>query len=413
MRTAILNIGQLITMAGPPRLRIGPEMEDLGLIHDAGILVESGRVTAVGESRVIEGLTDSETRIVDAAGKLVSPGIVDAHTHAVFVGNRANEFDLRSKGASYQEIRAAGGGIQSSVNGVRNATADQLLAETQRHLSWMLECGNTTVEIKSGYGLNAASELAMLQAAYQAGPQRIVSTFLGAHSIPAGMSRQTYLHEVINMLPAVEPLATYCDIFVEQGYFEPEDALKLFSATKLIPRMHADQFGDNGGAKLAATLRCRTADHLEHTGLGGIRAMKDGNVVPVLLPTSVLCLGLDKYAEARTMIDEGLPVVLASDFNPGTSPCPSMPVVMNLACTQMKMTPAEAWTASTINAAHALGLGQEVGSLERGKCADVVIHDAEDYREVPYWFGRNTVSEVLIAGERIFSKEKAPGKAGA
>jgi imidazolonepropionase len=405
VRTAILNIGQLITMAGPQRSRIGPEMENLGLIQDAGILIENGRVAAVGDSREIEGLTDSETRTVDADGRLVSPGFVDAHTHAVFVGNRANEFELRSKGATYQEIKAAGGGIQSSVNGVRNATADQLLAATQRHLSWMLECGTTTVEIKSGYGLNAASELAMLQAANQAGPQRIVSTFLGAHSIAAGMTRQSYLDEVIDMLPSVELLATFCDIFVERGYFEPEDALRLFSATKLIPRMHADQFGDNGGAKLAATLECRTADHLEHTGLDGIRAMKIGNVVPVLLPTSVLCLGLDKYAEARTMIDEGLPVVLASDFNPGTSPCPSMPVVMNLACTQMKMTPAEAWSASVINAAHALGLGSKVGSLEPGKSADVLIHDAKDYREVPYWFGRNSVSEVWIAGERVFSRK--------
>ena len=377
-------------------------MEDLGLIEDAGLLIEEGCIRAVGTSEEIERSASSAGEVIDAGGRLVTPGFVDAHTHLLFGGNRANDFELRSRGLTYAQVKELGGGILSSVRATRICTEDDLVTSGNERLQWMLASGTTTVEVKSGYGLDADTELKMLRAAKRLGPQRIIPTFLGAHSVPAEKSVSEYINDVLRMIPEAERYATFCDIFVEKGYFTPQDAVRLFGATKLKRRLHVDQFGDNGGGALAASLGAKTADHLEYTGPEGIAALETAGVIPVLLPTSVLCLGLQRYPDARAMIDVGLPVVIASDFNPGSSPCPSLPLAMSIACTQMKMTPAEALTACTINAAHALEINYIAGSLEVGKTADIVIHDASDFREIPYWMGRNTVAQVFIAGRQAF-----------
>lgn len=379
-------------------------MNDLGIVANSAFLIEDGFITWVGK----EDEVPPADRVIDAGGKLVTPGLIDAHTHVIFGGNRANEFELRSQGATYQEIREAGGGIMSTVLATRAASFDQLLASATERLQWMLASGTTTLEVKSGYGLDFESEMKLLQVASKLGPQRIVTTYLGAHAVPPDLgSKREYLESVIAKLSEIERFAEFCDIFVETGYFEPEDARRLFASTKLKPRLHVDQFTNNGGAKLAAELGAKTADHLEQTDADGIAALRRGAVTPVLLPASVYCLGLSKYPDARLMIDEGLPVVLATDFNPGSSPTPSLPFIMSLACTQLKMTPAEALTACTINAAYSLDRGDHIGSLEPGKRADFIIHDAQDYREIAYWgAGRSTAQRIFINGKLVLDHTK-------
>jgi imidazolonepropionase len=402
VQTAILNIGQLVTMAGSPGPRIGPEMGDLGIVSGAGVHIVDGRIRAVATSDEIKRSVSGECEFIDAGGRLVTPGFIDSHTHLIFGGDRINEFEMRARGSSYQEIKEMGGGIMSTVRATRSCSEDDLVRTGNERLQWLLAAGTTTVEVKSGYGLNPEAELKILRAAGKLGPQRIVKTFLGAHAIPPDRSHGEYLKEVLAILPEAERLADFCDIFVESGYFGDDDAIRLFNATSLKRRLHVDQFGNNGGAALAASLGAKTADHLEYTGPEGIEALRAAEVIPVLLPMSVCCLGLQRYPNARAMIEAGLPVVIASDFNPGSSPSPSLPIAMSLACTQMKMTPAESLTACTINAAHALGINDTTGSLEVGKTADVVIHDASDFREIPYWMGRNTATQLLIAGRRVF-----------
>jgi imidazolonepropionase len=344
------------------------------------------------------------------------PGFVDAHTHPVFAITRVAEFEERAEGASYQEIAARGGGIQSTVNASRAATLDELVTVGKRYANWFLRTGTTTVEAKSGYGLTLADELKILRAIKQLdeeSPLRYVPTFLGAHSIPPEFKsrREDYVRLLIDeMLPAVEEekLAEFCDVFCEDKVFTVEESRRIFLAARshgLGLRVHADQLSLSGGANLAAELGTVTADHLEHTDAAGIAALKSMNVQPVLLPGSVYALGSNHYPAARDMIDAGLAVVLATDFNPGSSPTPSMPMILSIAATQMKMTPAEGITAATINAAYSLNRGGEIGSLETGKIADFVIHDVEDYREVPYFFGIEPALRVYTAGRLHFARQ--------
>ena len=338
------------------------------------------------------------------------PGFVDAHTHPVFAGNRADEFEKRSEGATYQEIAAAGGGIRSTVRRTRAASEDELLAAASRYSEWFLRNGTTTIEAKSGYGLSLDDELKLLRVISTLGPIRTVPTFLGAHEVPDEYRgrRAEYVALVIEeMLPRAAALAKYCDVFCEPRVFPIEDARRVLEAARRLGlglRMHTDQLEDSGGALLAAELGAATADHLEHTGASGIAALQESGVQPVLLPGAVYALGSRRYPEARAMIDAGLAIVLATDFNPGSSPTPSMPMILSLAATQMKMTPAESITASTINAAYSLGLGAEIGSLEPGKRADFVIHDCSDFREIPYFFGIEPARAVYIDGRLVWSR---------
>jgi imidazolonepropionase len=382
----------------------------LAILEDSALFVRGEHIEAVGRRREIESLITNDCEVVDAEKRVVMPGFVDAHTHPVFAGIRANEFEQRASGATYREIAARGGGIRTTVRATRNASQSDLVKIGKRYADWFLRTGTTTIEAKSGYGLTLEDELKILLAIKQLNdetPLRYVPTFLGAHDIPAEYQsrRSTYVNLVINeMLPRVaqEKLAEYCDVFCEEGVFTSDESWEILSAARchgLGLRVHADQLSLSGGAKLAAELNCATADHLEHTDATGIAALKAAKVQPVLLPGSVYALGSHDYPAAREMIDAGLAVVLATDFNPGSSPVPSMTMILSLACTQMKMTPAEAISASTINAAYSLGRGDEIGSLEKGKRADFVIHDASDYRELAYFFGIEHPWRVYASGK--------------
>lgn len=415
-KLAIVNCSQLVTLAGPARARVGPEMRELGIIANGGLIVRGGRIEQVGTATQIQAKIDADTTVIDARGRVVLPGFVDAHTHPVFSGTRVNEFEERSRGATYEEIAARGGGIQSTVNATRAVHDDMLLHESSGYTDWFLRLGTTTIEAKSGYGLSLEDEFKILRVIKRlddGSHLRYVPTFLGAHSIPPEYRsrRDEYVSLIIDeMLPAVanQKLAEFCDVFCEQKVFTTDEAWKILSAARchgLGLRIHADQLSLSGGAQLAAELGTVTADHLEHTDADGIAALKAAGVQPVLLPGSVYALGSSRYPAARQMIDAGLAVVLATDFNPGSSPTPSMPMILSLASTHMKMTPAESITAATINAAYSLNRGAQLGSLEPGKIADVVLHDCGDYRELAYFFGLEHAWQVYASGALVFDRK--------
>jgi len=413
---AVVNCSQLVTLAGAHRPRTGGDLRQLAIIEDGAMLVRGDTIEAAGRRREIERLINNDCEVIDAGRRVVMPGFVDAHTHPVFAGIRANEFEQRASGATYREIAARGGGIRSTVRTTRNASLADLVKSGKRYAEWFLRSGTTTIEAKSGYGLTLEDELKILRAIKQLNeetPLHYVPTFLGAHDVPSEYRsrRQTYVSLVVNeMLPRVaqEQLAEYCDVFCEQDVFTNDESWKILSAARchgLGLRVHADQLSLSGGAKLAAELNAATADHLEHTDVTGIAALKAAKVQPVLLPGSVYSLGSNDYPAAREMIEAGLAVVLATDFNPGSSPTPSMPMILSLACTQMKMTPAEAIIAATINAAYSLARGDQIGSLEKGKRADFVIHDASDYRELAYFFGIEHPWRVYASGKLAFQRD--------
>lgn len=412
---AVINCSQLVTLAGPARPRVGAELRELAVIEDGAMLISGGFIERAGTRAQIEPLIEAGCAVVDAGWQVVMPGFVDAHTHPVFAGTRADEFERRAEGATYQEIAAAGGGIRATVRRTRQATLGELVAASRRYREWFLRCGTTTVEAKSGYGLTTDDELKMLHAIRQLdeeGPLRYVPTFLGAHDVPDEYraQRDDYVSLVIEeMLPRVvgEELAEFCDVFCEERVFTTEGTRRILLAARaqgLSLRLHADQLSLSGGAQLAAELRAATADHLEQTDAAGVAALAAAGVQPVLLPGSVYALGAARYPAARVMIDAGLAVVLATDFNPGSSPTPSMTMVLSLAATQLKMTPAEAITAATVNAAHSLGRGREIGSLEPGRRADFVIHDCADYRELAYFFGVEHARAVYVGGRKVFAR---------
>jgi imidazolonepropionase len=409
---AILHASQLVTLAGPAGARRGKEIGELGIIPDGAFVAAGDKITHVGKSTEIEKLCDNETEVIDARGCVVLPGFVDAHTHLVFAGDRLDDFEARARGATYEQIAKRGGGIETTVRATRAASEDELYALGKKRARWFLQNGTTTVEAKSGYGLTLEDELKILRVIRRVAaetPLEMVPTFLGAHAVPPEFreDRTGYISLIIEeMLPRIarEKLAEYCDIFCEQNYFNAEDSRCILTAAKqhgLKLRMHVDQLTDGGGAKLAAELGATTADHLEQTAANGISALAKANVQPVLLPGSVYALGSKKYSDARAMIDAGLAVVLATDFNPGSSPSPSMSMMLSLAVTQMRMTPAEAITAATINAAASLNRVDKIGSLGVGKPANFAIYDCADYRELAYWFGVSLVRDVFVRGERV------------
>lgn len=413
---AVINCSQLVTMSGPARPRVGSELRELSIIEDGALLVIGQRIAKIGTRAQLESQIGKKCEVIDAGGRVVLPGFIDAHTHPVFGGNRANEFEERAQGVSYQEIAARGGGIKSTVRSTRAATLEELIAAGKHYGEWFLRCGTTTIEAKSGYGLTLDDEIKILRAIQRLNdqlPLRYVPTFLGAHDIPLEYRsrRDEYLSLLIEeMIPRVskEKLAEYCDVFCEANVFTNQEAGQILSAARshgLGLRIHADQLSLSGGAKLAAALSTATADHLEHTDAEGIAALRSAGVQPVLLPGSVYALGSTRYPAAREMIDAGLAIVLATDFNPGSSPTPSLPMVFSIAATHMKMTPAESITAATINAAYSLGRGDQLGSLEVGKSGDFVIHDCADYREIAYFFGIEHPWKVFVNGRLAFDRE--------
>jgi len=391
------------------------ELRGLSIIEQGAMLIRNGAIERVGPQAILTSQLPSDCEIVDAGNGVVLPGFVDAHTHPIFAGTRVDEFERRTAGATYEEIATAGGGIRSTVRKTRAASEDELFQVAERRADWFLRGGTTTIEAKSGYGLALEDELKMLRVIRRlnsAGPLRYVSTFLGAHEVPdeyRGHAAE-YVDLVIDqMLPRVarEKLAEYCDVFSEPSAFDLSSSRKILEAAKALGfgiRMHADQLTHSGASQLAAEMGASTADHLEQIDEPDIRALAQAGVQPVLLPASVYCLGRHKFPPARQMIEAGLAIVLATDFNPGSSPTPSIPFVLSLASTQMRMTPAEAITSTTINAAYSLGRGGQIGSLETGKRADFAIHDCSDYREISYFVGIESARAVYIDGQCVYRR---------
>jgi len=401
------NASQVVTVAvNGAAHKAGRAMREIGVVQNASVVIEGEKISAVLPTNEVQ-ITKADT-VVDCTNKVLLPGFVDSHTHAVFAGSRANEFAMRLEGKSYQEIAAAGGGIVSSMRSVRSASKDELKALTEKRLQEILRHGTTTVEVKSGYGLDTLNEVKLLEAVKESrksSPVEVHATFLGAHAVPPEFKgkQSEYVALIINeMLPEIarHNLAEFCDVFCDEGYFTVEESEKIFNVAKqygMRPKVHADELAQTGGAEMAARVGALSADHLLCVNAPGISAMKRANVVATLLPGTAYFLGLP-YAPARTMIDNGLIVAIASDFNPGSSPAFNMQMIISLACTQMKMTVEEAISASTINGAAALGLGNVIGSIEPGKQADIAIFDAPDYRDIAYYYGANLVLTIVKRG---------------
>lgn len=422
----VYNAKELLTLQGREEPRCGTEMNDPGIIENGAVAIEKERIVAAGKSEQILHDYYSEEKI-DCSNKVVMPGFVDPHTHPVFYHTRENEFEMRILGKSYVEISQSGGGIRSSIAAVRSATEDELFLLAKKRVMRMISCGTTTLEAKSGYGLSTESELKMLRVIRKLReelPVDIIATFLGAHEFPVEYkdNREEYIRILIDeMMPAVakENLAEYCDIFTEDHVYSVAESRRILQRAKELGfkiRMHADELKPIGGSELAAEIGAVSADHLGAASSQGIKAMKENGVIPILLPGTIFSLGLNSYARARDMIDAGLPVALATDFNPGSCNCDSVQFVITLATLQMKMTVAEAITASTVNAAFSLGLGENTGSLEKGKQADLLIMDMPSYRYLPYHFGSNNVEYVIKKGKIIYRNkdletiEKMTGK---
>jgi imidazolonepropionase len=411
----IENASQLVTLAGPARPRTGAKMRELGIITDGALLCRDGVIVAVGAASEVAPQAGPDAIRIDARNSVVMPGFVDPHTHPVYAGTREDEYEMRAAGLTYQQIASQGGGIRSTVRKTRAASEDELFELALPRVRWLLEHGTTTVEAKSGYGLTVEDELKILRVIRRLNAEtalELIPTFLGAHEIPDEYrgAREDYISLVIDeMLPrvAAEGLARYCDVFCESHVFTVDESRRVLVRAKelgLGVRLHAEQLSLSGGASLATELGAVTADHLEWIDAEGIAAMEQAGVIAVLLPGAVFNLGLTRYAPARAMIEAGLAVALATDFNPGSSPTPSMQMILSIACTQMRMTPAEAISAATINAAYSLACGERLGSLEAGKQADIVVFDCEDYRQIPYLFGINHALVVIKNGRTVVDR---------
>jgi imidazolonepropionase len=434
----VVGAAEVVTMAGGPRAGADQEEVDRREAAEAGgpyapdspvIAIWEGRILGVGGRADVERLIAGEgyplSRFdrLDAAGGTVTPGLVDPHTHLLFAGSREAELELRQQGASYLEILTAGGGILSTVAATREASADELVAHGRRWLDEMLGHGVTTVEAKSGYGLDLPTELRLLEVAHRLGvegPIEVVPTWLGAHAVPPEMrnrpdATEAYVGSLIDeQLPgiAAQGRAVAADVFCEQGVFTADQSRRILTAAArlgLRPRLHADELAPSGGAELAAEIGATTADHLATPSEAGIAAMAqaadEGHpVVATLLPVTTWFLMKDHHAPARTFIERGIPVAIGTDFNPGTSPTPSLPLAMTAACLNLRMTPDEVLAAVTINAALALGLAEEIGSLEAGKQADLVVWNVPTSRQIPYWLAADLVRTVVKRGRIVLDR---------
>lgn len=417
----VQNAKQLVTLrSSQPGPRRGVDMMELGIIPDGCVAVRSGRIVAVGHADILERTHLNGGGVeIDAAGKVVLPGFVDPHTHPVFVGSREDEFELRIKGSTYQEIAQKGGGIRSTVRRVREASKEELYESALPRLDRMLHSGTTTVEAKSGYGLSLDDEVKLLEVIQELNehhPIDLVPTFLGAHEIPDEYRdrKEDYIKLVIEeMIPIVAErgLAEFCDIFCEEGVFDIDESRQILTAAReagLKLKLHADELSPFGGAELAAEMMAVSADHLVAVSDGGIEALHRTGTIAVLLPGTTFSLGLKTYAPARSMIAKGVPVALATDMNPGSCRTESLPIIMTLACVMMRLTAAEAVTAATLNSAYAINRATSVGSIEIGKQADIVVWDIPTVQYLPYHFGVNLVEMVIKNGNIVVDKRQRP-----
>lgn len=416
----IQNIGQLVTGASPGGSKRRNAMLDVGLIENAAVAVIDGKFASVGSED--EVLTEfSSENIVDAEGRVVCPGFVDPHTHIVYAGDRLNEFELKIKGAEYLEILAAGGGILSTVANTRSASEDELVELGRVRLDKMLACGTTTAEIKTGYGLDLESELKMLRVIERLDREHaidIVPTFLAAHTVPTEYKANTdgYVDLACReMLPAAwqwysrscfaeKGKPFFCDVFTEQNSFDRGQTEKILDAARSLGfglKAHVDQFTNLGGSRLAIEKGAASIDHLDAISEEEIELLAASETVGVVIPTENFSAGKSRFADARRMIDAGCAIAISTDFNPGSAPCPSIPMAMAIATRYQKMLPSEALNAATINAAFAIGLGQTHGSIEVGKVADLLVFDCMDHRQIAYEFGGNFVRTVLKNGEIV------------
>jgi imidazolonepropionase len=390
------------------------------VIRDGAILVREGMIVAIGPTSKVEKLPESKkAERLDVDGRVALPGFVDAHTHLIHAASRAEEYELKTRGASYEEIARKGGGILNSVKKLRAATAEELKGRARGFLGHFAEYGTTTIEAKSGYGLDVTSELRILSLHKEldaAQPLEIVSTFLGAHVVPEefrgkpGGTRQYVELLTEELIPEVAEngLAEFCDVFCERGAFSVADSRRVLSAGKkhgLVARVHAEQLSNTGATRLGIAMTAASCDHLEYLKAADIRALGKSRTVATLLPGCDFHLGLERYAPARELIEAGAIVALATDFNPGTSPTLNMAMILSLACSRLRMTPAEAIAAATINAAYSLGREKKIGSIEVGKQADLAVFEVADYREIPYYFGVNTCWMTMKRGEIVWLRE--------
>jgi imidazolonepropionase len=407
----VLQATQVLTCPGGAGARRGDALSNVGLVEDGAVAIADGRVEAVGKKAELRDRFPDAPR-VDLSGCVLSPGLIDSHTHAVFGAWRLDEYELRCAGVPYMEIAKRGGGINASVADLRRRSEEELVQLARGRLRRMLEHGTTTAEVKSGYGLTLEDELKMLRAIRTLSDEDwidIVPTFLGAHSIPSEYKerRAEYVELVAQqMMPAVAEsrLAIFCDVFMEPGVFTPGETRRILESAVghgLVPRIHADEFESSGGAELACEFGAASADHLGAVSDSGIAALADSGTVATLLPGTLLFLGKEGYPPARKLIDRGVAVALATDFNPGSSPTVNLQVVMSLACSRLSMSPAEAFVAATANGAAALRLSDGSGTLEVGAPADIAAFGVPDYRLVPYLYGTNHCVAVWKRGRRI------------
>jgi imidazolonepropionase len=402
----VRDLEQVVTPAGGPAPLRGRALGELAVVERGYVLCDGDRIARLGYMADLAAAdVPADVVELDGRGRSAVPGLVDCHTHACFAGDRAEEFALRAGGASYEELHAAGGGILATVRATRAAGEDGLAQALERHRGWMLAHGTTTFEAKSGYGLDRETELAQLRAVAAAGG---VPTWLGAHAVPPEFpDADAYLDEALaRVLPEAATVAEAADVFLERGAFDVAQArryLETCAAAGLVLRMHADQFTEAGGIPLAVELGARSVDHLEATGPDGVRALGTSDVAAVLLPVAALFLGRP-MPPARALVDAGAVVALATDFNPGSAFCESLPVVMSLACTQLGLTPAEALAACTVNAAHVLGRADRLGRLASGFTADLVLLNVSDWRYLPYHLGGEHVAVVVKEGQVVWER---------
>jgi len=401
----IKNASELVTCKskGP---KTGRDLNALDIVTGGDLAIKGGRIVAVGDD-----IDESAKRVINAAGKTVLPGFVDCHTHLVFSGSREDELALKINGADYLEILSSGGGILRTVSSTRDAVFPELASAALSRVKTASDYGTTTIEVKSGYGLDTVNEMKMLTVVANLRTNRraeLVPTFLGAHVVPPEFSgnRASYVREILRMIEGLgkQPLAEYCDVFVEEGAFSVDEAREILKRARdcgLKIKLHAGEFSDMGGVELGVEMKATSIDHLDYVSEEGMRRMAEERTIGVLLPGVPFHLMTGHYAPARRLVESGVPIALATDFNPGSCPTLSMQMVIALACRYMKLTAAEAINASTVNAAYAVDRGDRIGSLEVGRQADIIILDVPDHRQLPYWFGMNLVERVIKNGRIV------------